>query len=167
MCHLADAQPPPPAISSIHENHDDIAYAYLIGRTLILPADDELVSLLVFGGSAVVGKALEVLLGRMGYNARYLPHISLDKPDMLDGVQLLLFVGGVGASLRGKSASLVESIRDKVDAPILELVSSTRGARAGKENLVPWPCRMEELKRRIDAALPDSFFSEGRSESYG
>ncbi|MBV9453428.1 MAG: hypothetical protein JOZ19_04815 [Rubrobacter sp.] len=130
-------------------------------------ADDELVSLLVFGGSPVVGKALELLLGRMGYHVRYLPQISFDKPDMFDGVQLLLFVGGVGGKSRRTSASLVESVRDKLGVTVLELVSSARGVQAEKENLVPWPCRMEELKRRIDAALPDGYFPEGRSRSYG
>lgn len=86
---------------------------------------------------------------------------------MLNGIQLLLFVGAVDAEQRANSASLAESVPDKVDVPILKLASSTRRTQAENENLVPWPCRMDELKRRIDAALPDGYLPEGKSGSYG
>ena len=164
MCHLADVWPPPSAIPLVHSQP---GYECLIGKVQRLLADDEQALLLVFGGNPVVGKALQLLLSDIGYHTRYLPQISFDEPDMLDGVQLLLFVGGVGARPQGNSASLAESIREKVKVPILELVSFSRETQAEKENLVPWPCRIDELKRRIDAVLLNRYHPERRSESYG
>jgi hypothetical protein len=145
-----------------------VSYECLIRRVRVLLAEGERASLLVFGGNPVVGKALQLLLSNLGYDARYMPQISFDKRDMLNGIQLLLFVGAVHAEQRANSASSVESVRDKVDVPILKLASSTRRTQAENEkNLVAWPCRMDELKRRIDAALPDGYFPERKSGSYG
>lgn len=123
-------------------------------------------SVLIFGGNPVVGQALKLLLGSIGYDVRYLPRIALDKPGILDGVQLLLCAGRVDPEQRGASASF-ENLRAVVGIPVLELVSSTRGAQPRKENQIPWPCRMEELKRRIDAALLGGSRPEGRDESDG
>ena len=121
-------------------------------RARTLPLKQETTSVLICGGNPVVGKALKLLLRSIGYKASYLPRLASDKPDVLDGAQLLLCAGRVGAEQREASASF-ESERARVGIPVLELVSSIEEAQNGKENLVPWPCRVEELKRRIDDTL--------------
>ena len=107
--------------------------------------------MVVFGEDPIIGRALELLLRSVGYDARFLTEASLDKPGLLDEVQLLLFArGGMDAERRDVSMSFLKSVLAEV--PILELVSYLEGAQAETKNLVPWPCRAEELKRRIEAA---------------
>ncbi len=121
---------------------------------------------LIFGGNPVVGQALKLLLGSVGCDARYLPRLGSDEPDVLEGVQLLLFAGRVGAEQPEASAQL-ENAAVMAEIPILELVSSTEETQAGNKRFVLWPCPIEELKRRIDAALLGGYRSkEGRDESY-
>ena len=121
-------------------------------------------SVIVFGGNPVVGRVLQALLEDLGYQARFLPQDSFDEPGLLDGARLLLLTGGADTESRDTSAALVERVRAKVGgAPILKLTSSMEGGQAEKENLVRWPCRLEELKRRIDALLPGGSRSEETS----
>jgi hypothetical protein len=41
--------------------------------------------------------------------------------------------------------------------PVLELVTVLDETRAGQGRRVPWPCRLEELEREIEAALLSDF----------
>ncbi len=108
----------------------------------------------VFGGDPVVGRALEQLLRSAGYSARFLTEASFQEPQTLDGLQLLLFAGGLDASRR---ESFVAVLREagKANLPVLELVSSLQASRDGAQGALPWPCRVEELRERIEKTLLD------------
>jgi hypothetical protein len=103
---------------------------------------------------------LVLLLRDSGYEARFLPVSALTEPSTLKGVRLLLLVPTRELSAERWEA-LLASVRDLQEAEellVLELVtpSSERreeGARDESWHMVPWPLRIEELERRIEAAL--------------
>ena len=118
-------------------------------------------STLAVCGDPVVGRALVLLLQEPRYDVKFLPISSLNEPGVLEGVQLLLLAPMPELSI-GYHEALLASLRDEAAAakiPILELVVSpdkTRGGKAYDDGLVqaaPWPCRIEELKRRIEVVL--------------
>lgn len=111
-------------------------------------------------GDPVVGRALVLLLRGSGYDARFLPVSSLRELGTLEGVGLLLLAPATELSSEQREA-LLSSLRDMEEAakiPVLELDRSSQEApegraREGPLHTVPWPCRIEELEQRIDAAL--------------
>jgi hypothetical protein len=112
-------------------------------------------------GDSIVGQALVLLLRGSGYAAKFLPASFLDEPGALEDVQLLLLTPTPRLSIEQRAA-FVASLRDKLqtaEIPVLELAThsgETRKARVRDESwyVVPWPCRIEELERCIEAALP-------------
>lgn len=111
-------------------------------------------------GDPVVGRALVLLLRSSLYDTKFISISFLSDAGALEGVRLVLltpmweFYGGDHEALSAplRAASGVEEV------PILELISSSGGARNGEalaapEHTVPWPCSTEELERRIEAAL--------------
>ena len=117
-------------------------------------------------GDPVVGRALVLLLQSPRYDARFVPTSSLSQPGSLEGVQLVLLTPMWELNGEGHDA-LLASLRGALgaaEAPILELTSSSRGARNGEvrvgpEHTVPWPCSTEELERRIHASLEQKALS--------
>jgi len=110
-------------------------------------------TVLVLGGDAIVGQALELLLQSASCNVKFLTEPSLDEPGLLDGVQLLLLAPGLSAERRENLLVLVNSTLVAARIPVLELVSNLQEAQVGAGHLVPWPCQPKELERRIKAAL--------------
>jgi hypothetical protein len=122
----------------------------------------------LFGGDPVVGRILELLLRGAGYDATFVTDDSLGEPGVFDGVRLLLFFGaGLTPARREASVSLVENTPETAGIPILELVSFPDGAQAGMGRQVPWPCPVEELRRRMEAALVGGARSEETEASRG
>jgi hypothetical protein len=102
----------------------------------------------------VAGQALELLLQSAGYNTRLMLETVADKlVDPLDGVQLLLFAPSLSARHREAFLNLAKSTPATTEIPVLELVTSSNGAQAEPSDWVPWPCRMEDLQGKIEAAL--------------
>jgi hypothetical protein len=126
---------------------------------------------IAISGDPVVGRALVLLLRGYYYDARFLPVSSLGEPGSLRGIQLLLITPMPELST-GRRQALSESLASQTRAtkmPILKLVASAKEARgkearAGPERLVSWPCRTEELKRRIEDALHVEYGPAGRRE---
>ena len=117
------------------------------------PRNQEATSVGVFAGDPVIGRALEQLLRSTGYAARFLTEASFEGEQLPDGIQLLLFAGEADAERRAASLSFLESVPTMANIPILELISSPEGSQEGADGLLPWPCRADELRRRIEAAL--------------
>ena len=109
---------------------------------------------LVVGGDAIVGQALELLLQSAECDVKFLGEPFLEEPGLLDGFQLLLIAPGLSAKCRETLLALVSSTTVAQRIPFLELVSNIQGAQQdGAGHLVPWPCQPEELERRIKTAL--------------
>jgi hypothetical protein len=117
-------------------------------------------SALALLGDPVIGRALVLLLRSSGYKASFLPTSSLDKPEALEDVRLVLLAPAPGPSIQNREAQLA-SLRDMSQAakvPVLELVETPKEkpegpAREGSWHMVLWPCGIDELERRIEAIL--------------
>jgi len=125
-------------------------------------------SLIVFGGDPLVGRILVLLLQSVGYSARFVGEDSFGKPGLHDGVGLLIFLAaGMSPERREAAMSFVKDTPDMARIPIVELVYPFDGKPAGMKNLVRWPCRVEELQRRIEDALLGGARSEEKEVSHG
>jgi hypothetical protein len=79
----------------------------------------------------------------------------------LAGVDLLLVTPTqrLNEESRWLLLASLEDMAHSVEIPVLELVTSGEKRRQGESQAgttisVPWPCSIEELKRRIENALP-------------
>ena len=121
----------------------------------------------VFGEDPIVGRALEQLLRSAGYAARFLTEASFEGEEPLDVIQLLLFAGEADAERRAASLSFLESVPTMANTPIIELISSPEGSQEAADALLPWPCRADELRRLIEAALLEESRPGGRAAGGG
>jgi hypothetical protein len=110
-------------------------------------------------GDPLVDNALVLLLRGSGYDVRILPASSLNEPRALEGIRLLLLTPPGSTLSPLQREGLLTALRDTMrDAriPVLELTTSStktrEEARDASWHMVPWPCRIEELEQRIEAA---------------
>jgi hypothetical protein len=113
----------------------------------------------IVGEDAIVGKALELVLGSADFSARFLSEPSLEEPGWLDGIKLLLLAPRLDSERRKALLEFIDSRPSGSRIPVLELIDSAQAAQVGDGYFVPWPCRAEELKQRVTDALL------GRSEA--
>jgi hypothetical protein len=110
-------------------------------------------------GDPLVDNALVLLLRGSGYDVRVLPASSLNEPSALKGIRLLLLTPPGPTLSPQQREELLTALRDTMRdtrIPVLELTTSSsktrEEARDGLWHMVPWPCRIEELEQRIEAA---------------
>jgi hypothetical protein len=112
-------------------------------------------------GDSIVGWALVLLLRGSGYQTTFLPALPSGEPLLLEGTQLLVLTPTPQLSTNQREALLV-SLRETPESaaiPVLELrvpseeTQEEGGLRDDSWHHVPWPCRLEELEQRIEAAL--------------
>jgi hypothetical protein len=107
----------------------------------------------VVSGDTIVGKALQLLLQGAGFSVRFLVGPSFDEPGLLDEVQLLLLAPGLSPKRRDALLELINRRPLAARIPVLELLDNSGATQAEDGHFIPWPCRAEELKRQITAAL--------------
>jgi hypothetical protein len=107
----------------------------------------------VVGGDAIVGQALELLLWSADRSVRFLNHRCLNEQELPKETGLLLLAPGVEDGCRESLLAAIGSRPPAERIPVLELVLNDQEVRDGVERLVPWPCRVGELARRVEAAL--------------
>lgn len=108
----------------------------------------------IFGEDRVVGRALELLLTGVCYDARFLGEPRMNElSELLVGVRLLLLAPAVKKAWREEVWKAVSSSWVTADMPVLELVSAHGKEMNGREGLVQWPCRIEDLKLEIETTL--------------
>ncbi len=108
----------------------------------------------VFGGDPVVGRALEALLRTVGYSTKFVAESSVEQMGALEGVRVLLLAPRCSPRSREAVLARIRGAQNASRTSILEIgVSSNSGAQVNQERFVPWPCRTEDLKRRIEAVL--------------
>jgi hypothetical protein len=110
-------------------------------------------------GDPLVDNALVLLLRDSGYDVRVLPASSLNEPRSLEGIRLLLLTPPKLTLSPLQRESFLTALRDTIrDAriPVLELTTSSTKTREeapdASWHMVPWPCRIEDLEQRIEAA---------------
>lgn len=108
----------------------------------------------ILARDAVSGRAMELLLRSVGYDARLLvTPVAHEQNGLLQGVQLLLLTPTLSVKYREDFLNSMRSIPATAKVPVLELITTLNGAQTEQEDQVLWPCRMEDLKAKIEAAL--------------
>jgi hypothetical protein len=114
---------------------------------------------IVISGDPLASRILAVLLQDSSYQAKSLPIASLNESGLLEDVQLLLLTPTQALSTedrKGLLASLKEMPRE-TELIVMELIREGEEEEEEAQELqthkVPWPCKMDELERRIEAAL--------------
>ena len=80
---------------------------------------------------------------------------SCGGPGLLDGVRLLIIAPGASAGCREDALALIGARTAEARIEVLELGDDRQEALVGAWEVLPWPCRTEDLKRRVMTALLD------------
>jgi hypothetical protein len=120
--------------------------------------DSAPIEVAIFGGDPVVGQALKLRLRDVGYRARFLDESLADEPaELLGDAKVVLLGPRLSTRRREVFLSSMRNAPATVGMPVLELVvrslNGARDRREGAVGLIRWPCRIEELKREIEASL--------------
>src|SRR5215210_8164140 len=108
----------------------------------------------ILGGNSVAGRALEALLQGVGYDTRLIEDPPESPPEQfLEGVRLLLLAPTLSAASREAFLAEMGGPLDAAHIPVLTLSTTIREALGDGPAFIPWPCRLEDLTRKIEAAL--------------
>jgi hypothetical protein len=108
----------------------------------------------ILGGNSVAGRALEALLQGVGYDTRLIEDPPERSPEQLfEGVRLLLLAPTLSAESRETLLAEMGSTLDAANVPVLTLSTSLKEALVEGPTFIPWPCRLEDLTKRIEAVL--------------
>jgi hypothetical protein len=102
----------------------------------------------------VAGRALEALLQGVGYDTRLIE----DPPErpaeqLLEGVRFLLLAPTLSEESRETLLAEMGSTLDAANIPVLTLSTILKKAPGEGPVFIPWPCRLEDRTRMIEAAL--------------
>jgi hypothetical protein len=118
----------------------------------------------VVSGDPFGSRILALLLRDSGYRAEFLAIPSLNEPEALEDVQLLVLTPTWALLSIEERKALVASLREMprdTGLIVMELITLSEERRAEEEaqdelpshKKVPWPCGIDELEQRIEAAL--------------
>lgn len=142
-----------------------VAWQRSVQRALVRPFGAEVTverapeepTVIVINGDPVVSKALALLLQTASYDVRFASRSSLEDPAatsrLLEGAQLALVTPGMVSEHYERVLGLLQGGLAMGSVPVLQLGASPDGVQARADYIVPWPCRIEDLRRQIDAAL--------------
>jgi hypothetical protein len=100
----------------------------------------------------VVGRSLEVLLQGAGYGTRIIKEPTADKPhELLEGIQLVVVAPTPTTESRERFLAGMGSVAAAI--PVLTLSMVFNEVPPYQTGSVPWPCRLQDLKTEIEAAL--------------
>ena len=107
----------------------------------------------ILSGDPLVGRALELLLKGAGYDVRLLEEPDASRvEDLLHGTDVLLLDRGLTSGRREDFLGALASTLETATIPVLSLSPGSEGASAEEDRVVPWPCKIEDLVREIEAA---------------
>lgn len=120
-------------------------------------------TIVVVGGDAVVGHALELLLRGSGYEARSEALSTFDANGAPLDAKLILLAPGLDERGRGTVLAYVDDARrGRRILPVVELVPAIAAWPGEGHALLPWPCRTEDLEREVEVALRGTGEDVGR-----
>ena len=102
----------------------------------------------------MVGRGLEVLLEGGGYSTRIIEEPVTGKPqELLEGIRLVLVAPTPGTDSRERFLASMGSVPGVSAVTVLRLSTALNRVPPEQAGLVLWPCRLEDLKSEIEAAL--------------
>ena len=111
----------------------------------------------ILGADTVVGRALGALLENSGYGTTPLDAYPTGVVDeLLEGADLLLLAPRLDEGVREAFlGAMGKSTPQKRGMPVISLSTTTTSESPPEEGVltVPWPCTVEDLLGRIEAAL--------------
>ena len=119
---------------------------------------------IVVSGDPLASRILALLLRDSGCRAEFMPIPSLTEPGALDDVQVLVLTPTWALLSTEEHDALLSSLREMTryrGLIVMELISlsETRHTEEGAQGERPshkkvlWPCGIDELEQRIEAAL--------------
>src|SRR5687768_3884633 len=136
-------------LSPIISSEDEGTVPLQTGDLVTVPT-----TIAILGGNSVAGRALEALLQGVGYDTRLIEDPPERSPEqLLEGVRLLLLAPTLSAESRETLLAEMGSTLDAAQIPVLTLSTTLKEALAGGPAFIPWPCRLEDLTKKIEAAL--------------
>ena len=113
------------------------------------------ITVAILGGEAVVTSALELLLESVGYDTKLLEEASAGNAgEQLEGVEVLLLTADHLSEEHEQD--LLRAMRADpatADMPVLTLSPALKGALPDRTGVVPWPSRLEDHQRAIEATI--------------
>ena len=107
----------------------------------------------ILSGDPLVGRALELLLQGAGYEVRLLEEPDASRvEDLLGGIDVLILDRGLTNGRREGFLGAMAGTLETATIPVLSLSPGSEGTSAEEDRVVPWPCRIEDLVREIEAA---------------
>ncbi len=101
-----------------------------------------------------MGRALEVLLQGLSYRTRLIDEYDARAPEeVLEDVQLLLAAPTASTESRARFLDSMRSTPGTATIPVLTLSTASKAEPGDQTGLVLWPCRLEDLRMEIEAAL--------------
>ena len=124
-------------------------FLYRQGALVTVPT-----TIAILGGNSVAGRALEALLQGVGYDT----HLIEDPPEsapeqLLEGARLLLLAPTLSAESREALLADMGSTLEAASIPVLTLSTTLKDALTEGPLFIAWPCRLEDLIKKIEAAL--------------
>ena len=110
-------------------------------------------TIIVVGGDAVVGHALELLLRGSGYDARSETLSTFDARGAPLDAELILLAPGLDELDRSTVLTSVDADHRGDDLPVVELVPATKARPSEGHAFLPWPCRTQDLEREVAVVL--------------
>jgi hypothetical protein len=122
----------------------------------------------VVSGDPLGSRILALLLRDSGYRAEFMPIAFLNEPGALEDIQLLVLMPTRALLSTEEHKALLSSLREMTrdrGLIVMELISLSEERRAEQEEeqeeaqelpshkKVLWPCGIDELEERIEAAL--------------
>ena len=102
----------------------------------------------------MAGRALEALLQGVGYDTRLIEDPPEGDPEeCLDGVMLLLLAPTLSSESRETLLVEMGDTLESRDIPVLTLSTGFKEVLGDGRGSIPWPCRIEDLTKRIEATL--------------
>ena len=110
----------------------------------------------ILSGDPLVGRALELLLQGAGYEVRLLEEPDASRvEDLLGGIDVLILDRGLTNGRREGFLGAMAGTLETATVPVLSLSPGSEGSEgpsAEEDRVVPWPCKIEDLVREIEAA---------------
>jgi hypothetical protein len=118
----------------------------------------------VISGDPLGSRILALLLIDSGYRAEFMPISTLNDPGSLEDIQLLVLMPTRALLSTEDHDALLSSLREMTrdrGLIVMELISLSEERRTEQEEeaqelpsyKVLWPCGIDELEERIEAAL--------------
>src|SRR5215211_5873495 len=108
----------------------------------------------ILGDDPIVNRGLQLLLKGVGYEPLLSRGSNRRASEVeLDGVDVVLLGPALGDDRRDAFLSSMKSSPATACIPVLTLSTVLKEAFTEDVVLVPWPCNIEDLERRIESAL--------------